>query len=182
MSGSSANVRSIDVIRRFRTAIAEYDHEMREALEMLLLECRKATEWIEGDRASYWPRAVRSASDRLIEAKNQLEQCQLAARPEDRRSCIDEKKNVEKAKRRLQYCEDKLRLVKQWQTKIRQEADEFHSGIIKLRTHLELDMPSALALLERYVIALEKYTAMGGPPGDGLQDAARDLEKRENGS
>ena len=143
MSGSSANVRSIDVIRQFRTALIEYDRSMRDSVTQLLLEVRRAQEWVENDRCTYWPKAAREASDQLIVAKNLLEQCELAARPEDKRSCIDEQKNVIKAKKRVDSCEDQVRAAKAWRTKFRQEAEEFQGALARLNTHLELDMPTA---------------------------------------
>ncbi len=180
MNSSSANVKSIDVIRQFRVALLEYDHNMRDALSTLLLESRRAQDWVENDRTTYWPNAAREASNRLSEAKNQLEQCQLAARAEDRRSCIDEKKNVQKAKRRVEYCEAKAQAAKRWRTKIRQEAEEFQGGLARLNSHMEIDKPRAVALLERFCLALDKYSAQQPPPsGDGLKQAGKQLNPRD---
>ena len=180
MGKSSAHVNSIDAIRRFRVALLEYDHNVRDALSILLLESRRVLDWVENDRSSYWPRAVREANNRLAEAKNQLEQCQLAARAEDRRSCIEEKKNVQKAKRRMEYCENKAQAVKRWRTMIRQEAEEFQGGLARLNSHLEIDIPRAVALLERFCIALDKYAAQQpAPSGDNLKQAGKQLNKRD---
>lgn len=180
MSGSSANVRSIDVIRQFRTLLLQYDHDMRDAVTSLLLEARRAQQWVENDRGAYWPQAAREASDKLIQAKNLLEQCELAARPEDKRSCIDEKKAVQKAKKRLDYCEDQVRLSRAWRSKFRREAEEFQGAMARLQTHLELDMPTAAAYLSRLADALDKYAAAEPPPsGEQLTQAARQVEKRD---
>ena len=180
MSGSSANVRSIETIRQFRAALIEYDLNMRDAIAILQLEARRAMDWIENDRGAYWPQAAREASDRLAEAKNLLEQCQLAARAEDKRSCVDEKKKVVQAKRRLDHCESQVRAAKAWRIRIQQESEDFQAALARLNTHLELDMPRGAAFLQRLVDALDKYTAAAAPPsGEQLKQAAQQIEQRD---
>ncbi|MDP6445973.1 MAG: hypothetical protein QGG36_06795 [Pirellulaceae bacterium] len=176
MSGS-ANVNSIEVIRKFRAAMIEYDEDIRDALTMLQLEVRRAQDWIENDRALYWPEQVRNAGNAVVEARNALERCELELRPEEKRSCIDEKRKLERAKRRMRLCEEKVRVAKSWRIKFKQELDEFVASITKTSSFLEFDLPRAIALLERMSKALDRYTAAQAPPtGDTLQQAKMELK------
>src|ERR1051325_7746782 len=100
MAARAANITSIEAIRLFATAMMAFEDGAEDAAVQLELEARRPVEWI--DRLSaYWPQQVRKASDSLSEARVALEVCELTISGDDRRSCYDERKALEKAKRRL---------------------------------------------------------------------------------
>jgi hypothetical protein len=153
----SADVTSIDAIRGFRTALLQFGGEAEDAIVMLILEARKAIQWLQQDRARYWPEQTRKAQEWVVQARNELDRCQLHYGSENAPSCFDQKKKLERAKRRLRLCEEKVKAVKRWTNTIRQELDDFDGELAKMRNWLETDLPRAAALLERMVRALDKY-------------------------
>jgi hypothetical protein len=153
----SANVSSIDALRDFRVALVQFNADAKESIVMLTLESRKAIQWLVHDRSRYWPDQLRKAQEKVVHARNDLERCQLKYGSEDAPSCFDQKKALEKAKRRQKLCEEKVKLVKKWTNVIRHELDEFDGELSKMTTWLEADMPRGIALLERMVRALDKY-------------------------
>ncbi|MBM4000739.1 MAG: hypothetical protein FJ297_14580 [Planctomycetes bacterium] len=169
MTGSPANVRSIESLREFRAALAVFQRRAEEAVTTLSLELRKAIDWIEQDRARYWPNEVKRASDRLVEARSNLERCRTTTRPEDRPSCMVEQKALERAKARLRYCEEKVRTVRHWRIALLHEAREFEGRLATTRDQAETDVPRSLAALERIVESLERYLAI-----PELSDTARE--------
>ncbi|MFT5527348.1 MAG: exonuclease VII large subunit [Pirellulaceae bacterium] len=154
----SAKVSSIEALPQFKTALTRYEEGMRDGLTMLMLEVRRGLNWLENDRAPYWRREYRKASDRLTEARQVLERKELTINADDRPSCYEEKKQLEKAKRRLQYCEEKMDAVKKWVQITRQESEKFETQIARLTNFLDNDLSRATASLERMVGALDKYT------------------------
>ena len=82
-------------------------------------------------------------------------------------SCIEEKQAHEKAKRRLQFCQDQLQKVKKWAAKIRHEADEFRGRMASLGRCLDGDFPKTVATLESMARTLESYAEIR-PPGEEL--------------
>jgi len=164
----SANVTSIDAVQEFRTALVEFEGQARDAVTLLVLEIRRAVDWIENDRRRYWPEQARRASQKLIIARNDLERCQLKYGSEEAPSCYEQKKAVERARRRLRLCEEKIRVVKRWIRTIRREQNEFEGQIARTQDMLDTDVPRAVAALERMLTALDKYTqssssTSGGP-------------------
>lgn len=153
----SADVTSIDAMRGFRTALLQFGGEAEDAIVMLILEARKAIQWLQQDRARYWPEQTRKAQEWVVQARNELDRCQLHYGSENAPSCFDQKKKLERAKRRLRLCEEKVKAVKRWTNTIRQELDDFDGELAKMRNWLETDLPRAAALLERMVRALDKY-------------------------
>lgn len=154
---NSARVTSIEAVRAFRAALTQFGDEAEDSVVMLQLASRKAMQWLQQDRARYWPEQVRKAQEWVMQARNELERCQLRYGSEQAPSCMDQKKALEKARRRLRLCEEKVKAVKRWTQIIRQELDNFQGELGKLTNWLEADLPRATAALERMLRALDKY-------------------------
>jgi hypothetical protein len=153
----SANVSSIEAVRALRVALAKFETNSRDVLTLLEMEVRRAVVWIEQDRRRYWPSQVKQAQEALVEARNELERCELRYGSEAGPSCYQQKKHFERAKRRLRYCEEQVRAVKKWTRVVRQEMIEFESQKAQMAQCLDADMPRAITALGRMIGALEKY-------------------------
>lgn len=163
----SANVRSVEALKQLRTALLIFEGSARDAVTSLVLEVRKAVDWLETDRAQYWPEQYRKASEALVEARSELDRRQLTYGSEEPPSCIEQKKALERAKRRVRLCEQKMKAVKHWIRAVRDELDEFEGQVARVNECLDTDVPRGVANLERMVVALEKYletTASTSPP------------------
>jgi hypothetical protein len=114
------------------------------------------------DRARYWPQQGRRAAEALSEAKLALERCEVRVSSEDTKYCYDERKAVEKAKRRLQLTEEKTQATKRWKVEMRKRHEDFQVQIAKARQYLEADLPRAIAQLDRQLEALARYAETGG--------------------
>lgn len=167
----SANVTSLDGIRELRTSLLKFEEYSRDGLTMLILEVRRAMEWLEGDRRRYWPEQVRRASQKVVEARNDLERCQLKYGSEEAPSCYEQKMALQRAKRRLRFSEDQVKVVKKWIRTVRQELNEFEGQTAKLTSILDADIPRAVTTLERMLRALDKYA--GGGLVDGVNVGSR---------
>ena len=178
--GKTAHLTSIDAVRDFRMALSDYEHDTREALTQLLLELQRAVDWVEHDRATYWPGQVRRASDAVVRARQDLERCEMAIRAEDRRSCHEQRLALEQARQRLRLAEQKTRSLRQWRVAVGQEADKVRSRLLKMMNFLDTDFPRALASLGRILAALEKYTDRVHPAGGGAASAGLGTGTRES--
>ena len=153
-----AKVTSIDAVKRFRVAVKKFDFGVRDALTQLILEARRAVDWLEVDRTRYWPAQVRRASNEIAEAKVNLERCEMSISPSDRKSCYDEKKALDTAKQRLRTAEEKVKAVQRWKRKVKHEAEEFEVQVAKMNGLLDVEVPRTVATLERMIAALDRYT------------------------
>lgn len=153
----AANVRSITSIRAFRADLVDYRDAVRQALDILTSELVRAVDYFESDRASYWPAQVRKASDRLAEARINLERCQVTSRPEEGPSCVEEKKALQQAKSRLYNAQGKVKATRHWIQMVRKEVDDFQTRLAQLRYLLDHEIPRSVALLERLACRLDRY-------------------------
>jgi hypothetical protein len=172
--GGSAHITSTDAIREFRAALQQYEADVRDAIEQLLLELRRSLDWVEHDRTRYWTAEARASGDAVVRAQQDLARCEAAVRAEDRRSCYEQRMAVEKAKQRLRLCEQKVRAVRRWRVSVQKEADTMHGRLLKLTDFLDTEFPRALAALGRMSAALDKYTERGAPRAGSLDSGSSD--------
>jgi hypothetical protein len=159
---STANITSIDALTNFRAALLRFADDAEAALMTLDMEGRRPVAWVEVDRARYWPQQARKASDAVAEARLALERCELRVSGDDPRYCYDERKALEKAKRRLRLAEEKIQAVRRWRPKMHKEFEEFQVQIARFRRYLESNLPQAVAAMERMAAALNRYVQAGG--------------------
>jgi hypothetical protein len=161
---SEANVTQVAALADFRAALAEFNSEVRRALTDIQLEVRRAMEWIHVDRPAYWRLEARRSGEALAHAKDELAHSRTYKKVGDYiPACIEEKKAVDKAKRRLQLAEEKIEIVRHWMIASRHAVDEFQGPVQQLMGMLDGDIPRAIVLLERMSAALEQYATGTAP-------------------
>jgi hypothetical protein len=164
---SSANVRSIQMLHEFRASLVTFREESGQALGAVEVEIRRMIDWLTHDQLKYWQVEMRRREDVVGEARADLNRCLMATASEGVPSCSDQKKALEKAKRRLTEAQEKLEKVKQWSRVVEQEVSEYRGPAQSLGNLLDGALPTGLALLDRKVAMLEAYAEMlpggGGP-------------------
>lgn len=154
----SAHITSTEAVAALRTALLQFVAEAQHALTALQLEARRPVEWLDHDRTLYWPREMRKASDRVAEARLELQRCEMTISGEDRRACVQEKKQLQKAKARLEMTEERIRTVRRWKFEMKKAVEDFETQLARVQRYLENDIPIAAAELQRMILALEAYT------------------------
>lgn len=168
-----ANVRSLDAIRQFRPAVVRFEDDVMGALAGLRTELNRTLQWLDHDCPAYWQQQIRSGFDTVNEARTQLSRRQMMTVAGHRADCIDEKKALSRAKERLEFAQEKLRLCRQWSIKAHRAADEYSSRIGRAEQALTQGLPRMMAILERIVVSLEEYTAVERPSrSDSLTSGA----------
>ena len=111
----SAKVTSIDAVQRFAGMLRLFQEEASAALENLGVEVQRATDWVQNDRKNYWSTQARRAYETFGAAKADLQRKQVYHRIGDHQpSCIEEKRALERAKRRERVAREKIETVRHW--------------------------------------------------------------------
>lgn len=152
-----AQVRSVDAIEAFRGALARFEQRAQDALQTLGSEVRRADDWLQHDRPSYWKEQIRLASDVVQKAKIDLERCLMYPVSSERPACREERANLKKAQARLDYCREKTERVKYWKRQLHHELFEYEGRVGQLRRMLETDLPLARTRLQQIVRRLDAY-------------------------
>ncbi len=158
-----ANVHSIDSLRDFRAALLVFSQRVNDALTNLQEQVFYALSWVENDQPRYWRQEVLDAFDDVAETRTSLETNRMRKEAYGHKpSLVEEKKALADAKRRLAYCQEKVEIVKQTGIDLRQETDEFVGRMSQLQRLVETDIPRMVGLLERMILALERYSEFAG--------------------
>lgn len=174
----SANVRSIEALQRFRGTLIEVQHALIAALEEIDAQCRRFLQWLEQEAPAYWRAEIRKAYDAVAEARVALDRCRMNRVAGHEASCIEERKALERARQRLEFCRQQLERTRRWHIAARREADEFHGRLGMLRQAVESDIPTAAAVLQKTISLLEEYLAVQAEegalskPSEGNPDSA----------
>ena len=157
-----AQVKSNEALQSMTAALECFHADVASALDELDMEIRRATQWIGDDCRQYWKQEVRRSTERVVEAKLALEHAQMFRGGDGRQAtCIEEKKILEREKRRLQLAESKVEAVKHWAVAIEREVNEYRAVRSQFVNWLEADFPKAVAVMSRMVAALETYVRLG---------------------
>ena len=163
---TQADIKSIDTLSLVKLALISYAHASSQALADIEIEGQRGIDWITVDRAAYWKAELRRAADGVNQAIKDLEHCRAYKKVGDNApSCAEEKKNLEKARKRLQKTEEKLELVKRWTPVVLQQYRETCVRLVRFREVIDVDCPRAIARIEQMLTALENYQTVAGPRG-----------------
>ncbi len=172
--GQRANVTSLDAVDDFAAALRSFQHDASAVLESLDQQIHRAVQWIEHDQRHYWKHELRRSDRQLQEAKINLQRCLTFKKIGDHHpACIEEKRAVERAKRREQVCREKIEAVRRWSEAITRAVFEYQGGVGELTQWLETDAARTLGLLDRIRRTLEEYVA--APSSSQATEAMRRL-------
>ncbi|MDY0168714.1 MAG: hypothetical protein RBS80_19350 [Thermoguttaceae bacterium] len=172
--GGRARVTSLDALDAFAAALRVFQDEAARAIEGVEMNVRAAADWVRLERKEYWNRQLRRSEQRTHEAKINLQRCQTLRRVDDYRpACVEEKRDLERARRRQELCRRQVEVVSQWSRKVDRAVNEYQGGVSQLARWLETDVDRAVAVLERLRRTLEAY--VGAAPAADVSKAVDSL-------
>ena len=152
-----ARVHAIEAVSGFRPALVQFVEECRSALVSAEADAGRTASRIRADRYPYWKKQIRVRQDELKRAKTELIMKQAMKDPDEARSTVEERK----ARRRVAEAEEKTQTCTRWMRLLDKEQSKFRSEISSLKRVIDMDMPRAIAELDRMALALEEYTKLG---------------------
>jgi hypothetical protein len=87
-------------------------------------------------------------------------------------ACIDEKKALARAKKRLEVAQEKIEAVRRFERAIDHQVDEYRGARTPLASWLDSESVKALAALHRMMDNLEDYLALQSRGGAAAASAA----------
>lgn len=160
-----ARVHSIFMLKRLRASLATFAKIASLSLEEAATEIQRTLQWLREDRYQHWKQQVRACNDEYVRAKLTLKRKEILDRAlsGSRGSCVDERKALKRAERRLQEAEHKLRRVASWSQQIEKELSDYRGAVQGLVHAIDVAIPNARARLDHMVGSLEAYVALAPP-------------------
>lgn len=158
--GGRAKVTSLDALDAFAAALRVFGDEAARALDGVEMNVRAAVDWVRVDRKAYWKVQLQRSEQWAHEAKLNLQRAQTFRRVGDYRpSCIEEKREAQRARRRMELCRQQLEAVRHWSRAVDRAVYEYEGGASQLARWLETDVDRAVAAMDRLRRTLEAYVA-----------------------
>ena len=164
-----ARVHSIDVLEKFRPALVKFVDECSAAIVSAEADAGRAVMRIRGERLPYWKKQIRVRQDEFTRAKSELAMKQVMKDGDDARADADQRKLVEKARRRVTEAEDKYAKCRSWARRLEKEQSTFSAQVGALKRVLETEMPRAIAELEWVLERGARVILVRPAPVHGLQ-------------
>jgi hypothetical protein len=168
MSPKSARIDSPDVIKRFRNDFILFDSACQQAVEGVRADVTRTIGWLKGEQLSYWKQQIRKRDELVLRAKAAYQRVRFASNA----SGLDEKRALQKAIRRKEEAEEKLKRVKKWAQVIERKSGPMLGPVLRLSNELADMTPRAVVRLDRMVDSLDAYfraaaaEAGGSPAGE----------------
>ncbi len=156
----SANVRSIQAIRDFKVALANFAEDARNALSSSEMEVRRTRDWLLRDQLGYWTNQIKRRNEQVSMARADLHRRRLSQQGSDAVSDTEQKEAVRLAQRKLEEAELKVKLVKKWGPILEHAIAEYHSTSQPLGDRLTGTLVNSMMLLDRMCTTLENYMAI----------------------
>lgn len=174
----SADVKSIETLHYFRASVVKFQENARLCVSALEMQLLKVLGWLERDRPNFWKREIEKCYREMGEARVRLHKCQMRRVGDFRPTCFEERKDLEKSKKELEFAQKQIPVVKYWRINATHEANEYHGRTSQLTQMLERDIPELLALLNHAIDRLEAYNNLQVPGAaqSQLSDTSAQIE------
>ena len=157
---SDANITDVGALDEFRRALIRFREELNAALAEADSEVKSTFVWLERDRMLHWRRAVPKLDEELTSAKSALFRKEAQTMGSGQRpSTIDEKKEVERVKRRCEDARERLDRTRRWLATLERDVSLFKSAMSPVSSMVDRDLPDAILRLRNMALALEAYLA-----------------------
>ena len=155
-----ANITDVGALDEFRRALIRFREELNAALAEADSEVKSTFVWLERDRMLHWRRAVPKLDEELTSAKSALFRKEAQTMGSGQRpSTIDEKKEVERVKRRCEDARERLERTRRWLATLERDVSLFKSAMSPVSSMVDRDLPDAILRLRNMALALEAYLA-----------------------
>jgi len=155
-----ANITDIAALDELRRAMIKFREEVGIAVAEADSEVKSTFVWLERDRMLHWRRAVPRLDEELVGAKSALYRKEMQTMGTGKRpSVIDEKKAVERAKRRAEDARERLERTRRWAATLDRDVSIFKGAMSPIATMIDRDLPDAILRLRNMALALEAYLA-----------------------
>jgi hypothetical protein len=160
--GEQIKVADVETIERFRASLLVASETFGLALEEAEGEIERTLAWVESEQPDFCRKRIRKVQDEVVMCKSALFRKQeIKATADARPSVVDEKKALDRAMKRLEYAETKLRNTKRWSTELPRQSVIFKGALSGMHTVLDRDVPRVNAMLKRMTEHLESYLRGG---------------------
>ena len=154
----AANVRSLESLKEFRSALIKFIDEAKRAISTADSEVSHTQIWLHSTQPMHWIQTERRGNEQLAIAKSELFRATIS-QPDNPRGPTDQIRLVKRRQTEIKDAQDKLLVTKRWSRKIERETNEYRGAITPLLSSLEGSLNKAVFIIDKSIKTLESYLA-----------------------
>jgi dephospho-CoA kinase len=162
MAAGSAHITALEVLAVLREACAHFHEVAQESLVSMDGDFRRALGQLEQLHIQ-WQAEVKKQEENVTQAKLALNRKKLSRMFGHKIDATVEEEEFRKAKRKLEYAQEKVVQVKKWLPRLEKAELNYSGARQMLMTMLETDLLKGMNFLENKLIALEAYVRLTVP-------------------
>ncbi len=163
MSGQ-VKVEDLEVFAGFRIALLKFAQAADSALSNADSQISRTHSWLDTEQRSFWELQLRKRGEAVMKAHDAVRQKKMYNDPSGRRpTAVEEEKALAKCVKALEEGQQKLDNVKRALPRLEKAADLYRSGVARLSITVTVDIPRAVALLDRLSASLQEYVQIEAP-------------------
>ncbi|MDZ4852190.1 MAG: hypothetical protein SGI77_23115 [Pirellulaceae bacterium] len=152
-----ARVQDVAAIVDFQAFLGRFRDDLSTRCDEVSLNFQRVSAWLDGEGSAYWRTEKLRAEQRFAEAHQGLAMCRAKTREDDRESCTDQVKQLEKAMARLALCELRHKQLKACQLEWEQFKTQALPRVAEATDLIETQLPRARGELAKILTILEQY-------------------------
>lgn len=164
MAGKNARIDSPEILKELRRRFVEFDQTCKNAVLACEGDVRAVQQWLAGEQQTHLKLQLRKCDEAVNLAQREYSQARWSATDLSRSSGMEEKRALDKAKRRKEEVEAKLKAVQKWAVLLDDKVGKLLRPVTSLAIQLETGTPQALSRLDRMLDHLEDYLRPEPPP------------------
>jgi len=164
MDRQQANLQSIHVLERTRTAFICCREALGVAIAESDSEVNRLVTWLQNDRRTYWRNRINRLQEDVVNARSALFRKEtLTSSKDSKPSTVDERNALLKVKALLHDAENRAARTKFWSSNFASKASLFKGAISNISSMQEVELPRAILALGKMMTAMEGYVREDAP-------------------
>jgi len=160
-----ANIRSIEALKQAKAALAKFAEDAGALLASVDSDVARMGQWLTHERPAHWKSQVRKREEMVQAARQEISRKQLAAAPEPA-STVLERRALQRAQEKLAEAQKRQQNTRRWIGVWDKESLMARGAISQLNDFVRVDIPKAIARIDRMMEQVEEYLAIQAPTSD----------------
>ncbi len=161
-----ARIDSPDVLKELRVQFVKFSQACHQALSAVDSDVKSTDMWLTHEQRLFLKMQLRKADEAVTAAQRDYSTARWGATDLNRSSGSEEKRVLDRAKRRKEEVELKCNAVQRWSVHLDDQVGKLRRPCIALSNLLDHTTPRALAAIDRMLDSLEEYLRPPPPPGE----------------
>jgi len=157
-------VEDIEAFRVLRAALHKFAMVAEQSLIGAQAHIDRTHSWLENEKRVHWHSQFKKRTEMVVQAREAVRQKKMYRDSSGRMpSAIEEQKHLQRCLAAVQEAEEKILAVKKSIPRLEKESELHRGGVAKLSRAVSVEIPNAIALLDRLAGSLEEYVQLEAP-------------------